>query len=55
MDKQQRFLRRLHLMEHLDILLRESAYHRNYDEEEKLSGIPVWKWDSDEGISDRIT
>lgn len=54
MDAQQRFLRRKYLIENLEILLRESAYHRTNDDAEKLPGIEVWQWDQPEGAGDGI-
>lgn len=50
MDANQRFLRRLHLLDNLDMLLRESRYHRNHKEDERLTPVfQVWNWDDEEG------
>ncbi len=54
MDAQQRFLRRQYLNNNLDIFLRESAYHRNNDEAEKLPATQVWQWDEPEGAGHGI-
>lgn len=51
MDVNQRFLRRIFLLDNLDLLLRESYYHRNHDDDEEL--VPVfhlWNWDESEGV-----
>ena len=50
MDRQQRFLKRLHLMERIDLWLREAAYHRQHHEDHQLlPQIPVWNWGEEEG------
>lgn len=50
MDRDQRFLKRLYLMERMDLWLRELVYHRtNDDNEELLPQIPFWKWGEEEG------
>lgn len=50
MDVEQRFLRRLHLLDNLELLLRESYYHRNHKEDERLTPVfSVWDWDEKEG------
>lgn len=54
----QRFLRRIALLDKLDDFMRESAYHRNHDEEEALPVATLWVADSDIGelvISDDNT
>jgi len=52
MEVQQRFLRRKHLIESTEILLRESIYHRTHEVSEDLDGIVVWRWDDEEGTSE---
>lgn len=54
MDSHQRFMRRNFLFENMEIMLRESAYHRTHDEDEKLPAIPVWRWGSVEGEANGI-
>lgn len=43
------FLRRLWLWEHKDLLLKEAAYHRGFDEEEALPGYTLWRLDEATG------
>lgn len=47
MDSQDRFIKRLYLIEHLDLWLREAAYHRAHDELEDLPWKAMWKRDED--------
>lgn len=49
MNSIQRILRRLHLMDSMPLMLRESRYHRDNDEEEDLPSVVLWKWDEEEG------
>lgn len=49
MDAQQRFLRRSYLNDNIEVFLRESNYHRSNDDAEDLVGLPIWKWDEEEG------
>lgn len=44
----QRFLKRLWLLDNLPLLLRDAIYHRAYEEEEKLPGVVLWKTDDEE-------
>lgn len=38
----------MRLLEDLPILLRESAYHRDFDAEEELPGYVLWRVDQEE-------
>jgi hypothetical protein len=51
-DSQQRFLRRKHLLDNMDIYLRESNYHRSLDEDEELQGEILWRLDKELGEND---
>lgn len=55
MDLTERFLRRLALLDDIDVLHRESRYHRTHDDVEELPAVTVWQWDDPEGVARVVT
>lgn len=49
MNKSQRFLRRIYLLESMDVMLREAKYHRDNDEAEATPSVQLWKMGEEEG------
>lgn len=43
MDVLQRFLKRIHLINSMDLILREAKYHRDNNDAEQLPEIQVWR------------
>lgn len=52
MDKTERFYRRKTIIDMMPIILSEATYHRNNEEEEKLPGVSLWRWDDEHGEAD---
>lgn len=46
-DVEQRFLGRIYLKDQMDLIIRESVYHRNFREEENLKSVAIWKLDDE--------
>lgn len=56
MDKTERFARRLYLMEHMDLWLKESAYHRAHEDDENIEpNLSLWSWGEEEGVVSVVT
>lgn len=50
-DVKQRFLRRLWLLEHIPLLLREAQYHKQHQAAESAPSIALWRSGEPEGTA----